>query len=83
MSEAILAEESTLIAFHIWEACIKEVSLGGLFTFRPLQVPVWSGKKKLSTTNQTTITQVNDGNSDGIPLVKTDNTAEVAMVAVK
>ncbi len=30
------------------------------FTFRPLQIRVWAGKKKLSTTQVRNITAVND-----------------------
>lgn len=46
LSKAVLTDESALIAFDTWEACIKQVSLGGLFTFHPFQVHVWSGKEE-------------------------------------
>lgn len=84
LSEAILADESGSMPIDIWEACIeKAVSLGALFTFRPLQVRVWSGKKKLSTIKQTSITPVKDLKLEPIPLVETDCSADVETVAVK
>ena len=83
LSEAMLADESGSMPIDIWEASIDKVNLGGLFTFRPLQVRVWSGKKKLSTIKQTSITPVKDLKLEAIPLVETDSSAHVETVAVK
>ena len=83
LSEPILANESDSMPIDIWEASIEKVSLGGLFTFRPLQVCVWSGKKKLSTIKQASITLVKDQKLEAIPLVQTDCSADVETVAVK
>ena len=60
-----------------------KVSLGNCFTFCLLQVLVWAGKKKFSTTQVTNITTVNDDKLKEIPLVESEDLVEEVTVTVK
>ncbi len=83
LCECILADSSASIHLDVWEENIQKVSLGNCFTFRPLQVRVWAGKKKLSTTQVTNITAVNDDKLKEIPLVESEDRVEEVTVTVK
>ena len=83
LCECILANSSASIHMDVWEENIQKVSLGNCFTFRALQVRVWAGKKKLSTTQVTNITAINDDKLKEIPLVESEDRVEKVIVTVK
>ncbi len=53
------------------------------FTFRALQVRVWAGKKKLSTTQVTNINTINDDKLKETPLVESEDRVEKVIVTAK
>jgi hypothetical protein len=83
LCECILANSSASIHMDVWEENIQKVSLGNCFTFRALQVRVWAGKKKLSTTQVTNITAINDDKLKETPLVESEDRVEKVIVTVK
>ena len=83
LCECILANSSASIHMDVWEENIQKVSLGNCFTFRALQVRVWAGKKKLSTTQVTNITAINDDKQKETPLVESEDRVEEVIVTVK
>ena len=55
LCETQIADESAHIPLDIWEDHVSSVAKGEVYEFQSLQLRVWSGKKKLSTTQKTTI----------------------------
>ena len=60
LAEAIFADASGSIALDIWEAMIDTIKEGNCYCLSNVQVRIWSGKKKLSTSFRTTVSSITD-----------------------
>ena len=56
----IIVDGSAAIPIDAWESNIDKVATGISYIINSLQLRVWSGTKKLSTTQRTVIRQVED-----------------------
>ena len=59
LAEAVFADASGSIALDIWEA-IDTIKEGNWYCLSNVQVRLWSGKKKLSTSFRTTVSSITD-----------------------
>ena len=60
LAEAVFADASGSIALDIWEAMIDTIKEGNWYCLNNVQVRLWSGKKKLSTSFRTTVSSITD-----------------------
>ena len=60
LAEAIFADASGSIGLDIWEAMIDTIKEGNCYCLSNVQVRLWSGKKKLSTSFRTTVSSITD-----------------------
>lgn len=60
LAEAIFADASGSIALDIWEAMMDTMKEGNCYCLSNVQVHLWSGKKKLSTSFCTTVSSITD-----------------------
>ena len=62
LCEAVIADETAYIPIDLWESHIPSIQQGQVYTFQSVQLRIWAGKKKLSTTLRTTIKQEAEDN---------------------
>ena len=60
LAEAVFADANGSIALDIWEAMIDTIKEGNCYCLSNVQVRLWSGKKKLSTSFRTTVSSITD-----------------------
>lgn len=57
LCEVVVADESAFMPLDVWEDHISTVEQEKLYTLQSVQLRIWAGKKKLATTQRTTITE--------------------------
>ena len=60
LAEAVFADASGSISLDIWEAMIDTIKEGNWYCLSNVQIRLWSGKKKLSTSFRTTVSSITD-----------------------
>jgi hypothetical protein len=60
LSEAVLADDTASMPLDLLEDNIHKVTEGQVYSLSNLQLRLWSGKKKLSTTARTIVTTITD-----------------------
>lgn len=81
LAEAVIADETAYIPIDIWEEHIPLIAQDKVYTLKSVQLRIWAGKKKLSTTKKTTIELVNeDLNITSDALDEQDDKDDIATV---
>lgn len=60
LTNTTVADSTASIPLDIWEEHIQHIEIGQVYLMEPLQVRVWSNKKKLATQKKTHITQIKE-----------------------
>ena len=60
LAVATVADSTASIPLDIWEEHIQRIEIGQVYLMEPLQVRVWSNKKKLATQKETNITLIKE-----------------------
>ena len=60
LCQTLNTDATASIPLDIWKDHIQTLTLGSVYTFSPLQVRVWGGRKKLTTVKRTLITPILD-----------------------
>ena len=84
LAETTFADSTGSIVVDIWEQNIPMTENGKVYRVTPVQVRSWAGKKKLSTTVRSLVTEVADGTLSKVFLSEEDlKTVECNEVTVK
>ena len=60
LAVATVADSTASIPLDIWEEHIRSIEIGKVYLMEPLQVRIWSNKKKLAIQKKTNITQIKE-----------------------
>lgn len=60
LAVATVADSTASIPLDIWQEHIQSIEIGKVYLMEPLQVRIWSNKKKLATQKKTNITQIKE-----------------------
>ena len=60
LAVATVSDSTASIPLDIWEEHIQRIEIGQVYLMEPMQVRVWSNKKKLATQKKTNITQIKE-----------------------
>ena len=60
LAVATVADSTASIPLDTWEEHIQSIEIGKVYLMEPLQVRIWSNKKKLATQKKTNITQIKE-----------------------
>ena len=71
-----MADSTASILLDIWEEHIQRNEIGQVYLMEPLQVRVWSNKKKLATQKKTNITQIKEDQELKDVEIQTQETTE-------
>ena len=71
-----MADSTASIPLDIWEEHIQRIEIGQVYLMEPMQVRVWSNKKKLATQKKTNITQVKEDQELNDVEIQTQETTE-------
>lgn len=85
LCEVVVADESAFIPLDVWEDHISTVEQGKLYTLQSVQLRIWAGKKKLVTTQRTTITKQPDNPEMAVApaVLEQDEEEEVVTATIK
>ncbi|KAK2569659.1 hypothetical protein P5673_005491 [Acropora cervicornis] len=83
LSSTIIVDGTAAIPIALWESNIEKVSTRKSYIINSLQVRVWSGTKKLSTTQCTNIRQVEDEQLDALEIEATANKPGTESLQIK
>ena len=76
LAVATVADSTALIPLDIWEEHIQSIEIGKVYLMEPLQVRIWSNKKKLATQKKTNITQIKEDQELNDVEIQTQETTE-------
>ena len=76
LAVATVADSTASIPLDIWEEHIQSIEIGKVCLMEPLQVRIWSNKKKLATQKKTNITQIKEDQELNDVEVQTQETTE-------
>ena len=82
LCEGVIADATATMPIDIWEHFIDKLKPGNTYSFKSLQIRVWSNRKKLSTTKKSDIDEMTDDTLAAI-LVEDDATYELATAEIK
>ena len=71
-----MADSTASIPLDIWEEHIQRIEIGQVYLMEPMQVRVWSNKKKLATQKKTNITQIKEDQKLNDVEIQTQETTE-------
>ena len=60
LAVATVADSTASIPLDTWEEHIQSIEIGKVYLMKPLQVRIWSNKKKLAIQKKTNITQIKE-----------------------
>lgn len=60
LAVATMADSTASIPLDIWEEHVQSIEIGKVYLMEPLQVRIWSNKKKLATQKKTNITKIKE-----------------------
>ena len=80
LASARLADTTGKIWLDLWEKQISEVVPSGVYLFTAVQIRIWSGEKKLTTTMDTTVTPIDDEDLSQITLPEGDEMSAFSKV---
>ena len=76
LAVATVADSTASIPLDIWEEHIQRIEIGQVYLMEPMQVRVWSNKKKLATQKKTNITQIKEDQELNNVEIQTQETTE-------
>ena len=76
LAVATVADSTASIPLDIWEEHIQSIEIGKVYLMEPLQVRVWSNKKKLATQKNTNIKQIQEDQELNDVEIQTQETTE-------
>ena len=83
LSTTTIVDGTTAVPIDLWEWNIDKIATGKSYIMNSLQVRVWSGRKKLSTTQRTVIRQVEDEELDSLEIEATSNNPGTESLQIK
>ena len=76
LAVATVAESTASIPLDIWEEHVQSIEIGKVYLMEPLQVRIWSNKKKLAIQKKTNITQIKEDQELNDVEIQTQETTE-------
>ena len=76
LAVATMANSTASIPLDIWEEHIQSIEIGKVYLMEPLQVRIWSNKKKLATQKKTNITKIKEDQELNDVEIQTQETTE-------
>ena len=76
LAVATVADSTASIPLDIWEEHIQSIEIGKVYLMEPLQVRIWSNKKKLAIQKKTNITQIKEDQELNDVEIQTQKTTE-------
>ena len=76
LAVATVADSTASIPLDIWGEHIRSIEIGKVYLMEPLQVRIWSNKKKLATQKKTNITQIKEDQELNDVEIQTQETTE-------